>query len=346
MKCPALFLHPSDSGTPVLGRSIEPVLARVDSTRTEERVKALPKGVVVRVDALSCNYRDRSLILSGTGAPESGLTPFGSEFAGTVLAVGPGCRLRPGERVMSCSSYPPEPGAGPAGVVTNVASQGVLLLHESQLLEVPELMSTEQAAAFGLCHQTAVAIVRRSGAGRGARVLVTAATSSTSVAIRRILGAHGVETWVQSSKKSIDLLPGEHRWSSAEAADVKSPRSGFTHVLDPFCDLNLPLVLPLMAMGGSYVTCGLLHQHPDMEHPRTTWDPQSLIATLITGNLSVTGNCLGTKEDLLTALELARDRRLPLDHPPIHDRHHASEFLHEAFTSRSRTGKVVLSLAA
>lgn len=346
MKCPAVFLRPSGSGTPVLGRPLQPVLARVDSAGIEERVRTLPKGVVVRVDALSCNYRDRSLILSGTGAPEADLTPFGSELAGTVLATGPACTLRPGERVMSCSSYPPVPGAGPAGVVTNIASQGVLLLHESQLLKVPELMSTEQAAAFGLCHQTAVAMVRRSGAGDRARVLVTAATSSTSVAIRQVLGARGVETWVQSSKERIDLLPGEQRWPSAEVAGLEPPGTGFTHVLDPFCDLNLPRVLPLMAIGGSYVTCGLLHQHPVMERPSTTWDPQSLIATLITGNLSVTGNCLGTKEDLLTALELVRDGRLPIDQPPTHDRLHTSDFIHEAFTSRNRTGKVVLSLAA
>ena len=57
------------------------------------------------------------------------------------------------------------------------------------------------------------------------------------------------------------------------------------------------------------------------------------------------GNCLGTREDLLHALDLARAGSIPLDPSAIHPRDDIDDFLLEAFGSRERSGKVVLSLS-
>lgn len=352
MKCPAVFLTGTDTaGISLYGREIRAVPVQVESRRLEDRVLSLSGKVVVRVDALSCNYRDRSLILQGTDpqavhrgpANEPSLTAFGSEFCGTVLAASPDCRLTPGQRVMACSAYPEAAEGAAPGVVTNTASRGVLLVHESQLVAAPSWMTTPQAAAFGLCHQTAAAMIRRSGVGPQSQVLVTAATSSTSMAVRHQLQAIGASCWVVSSKPDTPLLPNERRHPGLE--DPAATEIRVSHVIDPFCDLNLAGAVASLEMAGTYITCGMLHQHPLMDGVGSCGSPGELIARIITANLTLMGNCLGTREDLLHALDLARAGSIPLDPSAIHPRDDIDDFLLEAFGSRERSGKVVLSLS-
>lgn len=353
MKCPAVFLTSTDTaGISLYGREIRAVPVQVESRRLEDRVLTLSGKVVVRVDALSCNYRDRSLILQGTSPQtadlglggESSLTAFGSEFCGTVLSTSPHSCFTPGQRVMSCSAYPEASEGAAPGVVTNTASRGVLLVHESQLLAVPPWMTTPQAAAFGLCQQTAAAMIRRSGVSPRSRVLVTAATSSTSTAIRQQLHAIGASCWVVSSKQDVALLPNERKHPGLE--DPAAATIRVSHVLDPFCDLNLAGAITSLDMEGTYITCGMLHQHPLMDGAASRTSPAEIIARIITANLTLMGNCLGTREDLLHALDLAKAGSIPLDPTDIHPQDNIDDFLLEAFGSRERSGKIVLTLSS
>ena len=204
-------------------------------------------------------------------------------------------------------------------------------------------MTTPQAAAFGLCHQTAAAMIRRSGVGPQSQVLVTAATSSTSMAVRHQLQAIGASCWVVSSKPDTPLLPNERRHPGLE--DPAATGIRVSHVIDPFCDLNLAGAVASLDMAGTYITCGMLHQHPLMDGVGSCGSPGELIARIITANLTLMGNCLGTREDLLHALDLARAGSIPLDPSAIHPRDDIDDFLLEAFGSRERSGKVVLSLS-
>src|SRR5689334_2149140 len=70
--------------------------------------------VLVRTAAFSLNYRDKAYLLGllGTLAPGE-VRPVGSEFVGTIVAIGDGIEsYAPGDRVIANASYP---FAGPPG---------------------------------------------------------------------------------------------------------------------------------------------------------------------------------------------------------------------------------------
>ena len=146
-----------------------------------------------------------------------------------------------------------------------------------------------------------------------------------------------------SSKPDTPLLPNERRHPGLE--DPAATEIRVSHVIDPFCDLNLAGAVASLEMAGTYITCGMLHQHPLMDGVGSCGSPGELIARIITANLTLMGNCLGTREDLLHALDLARAESIPLDPSAIHPRDDIDDFLLEAFGSRERSGKVVLSLS-
>lgn len=316
------------------------------------------REVVVRVLAFSCNYRDKSwsLHLAGEAEKHHRSFAFGSDFAGEVVAVGRKVTgFAPGDRVIGNNDYP-----SGGGLATQEASAGTLRLPAEHLVKIPTTMNLAAAASFGVSAQTAYGMVRRSEllqAPGNTRVLVTAGTSSTSLAV---LGAiRGVaadvttiSTSMQKSERLRALQPGNiltvsrEKYSENLRAALESDaqaRGPFTHVFDPFCDIHFPLVLEHMAMDGRYVTCGFFRQHnsyPEIENVdhRRAW--QALIA----GNLIIRGNCLGSRADLETALaeHAAGVFTIPLDSHYSFDR--PAEFLLRTYGEPQKFGKVVCRL--
>ncbi|PPH25531.1 quinone oxidoreductase family protein [Rathayibacter toxicus] len=253
----------------------------------DERRLAHADQVLVRVDAFSCNYRDKSLIVDAALRleAEESLAPahFGSEFVGRVVACGASVtRWRAGDRVMPDAAYPGLGGTNsPAGIVTNVASCGWVRTREDRLALVPEQMPMEVAAAYSLGAQTSASMIRRAEVKPGDRVLVTSARSNTSLFLVTALNELGAvvvalstTAWTEEERLFItpafltepDQFPPPPMWDPSEGFDV---------VMDPFFDLNLTRSVVSLRKGGRYVTCGMQRQHPSFparERPRVPID--------------------------------------------------------------------------
>lgn len=328
--------------------------------------------VIVRVDAMSCNFRDKSIMmLHAEQMDRNPRLPYafiGSEFGGTVVAVGSQVtRWSPGDQVLPDAQYPDPPAAGVRpGIVTNHAGAGWLRVHESKLLRRPPGMSAVQAAGFSLGAQTSMSMVRKAGIGPEDRVLVTSARANTSRFLLAALRSTGAKRWAASTSE----------WSESEHAELhgatllrsrKAPESlfrpedieevmgqgGFTVVLDPFFDLHVERVMDLLAIGGRYVTCGLQGQHPGFAERADVQEGgadgmTSLDRVLLQAmmkNISLIGNCIGTSADLHAALCLFGRGEMNPPHDTTFRAGDGAGFLRRTYVDPGRQGKVIMEYA-
>lgn len=316
------------------------------------------RRVLVRVRAFSCNFRDRAQIVKvARTRPHHRFYVIGSEFAGQVVAVGPEVtRVRVGDRVMGDNSWPNlEPEGWRRGVPTNHASREYLVLREEKLARIPDRMPDEMAAAFSIGAQTAYAMVARLDLCEGSHVLVTAARSVTSqftiAALRRHgLAVHavtssdpppqrlrelGVERIYQVERGTADFLAYDEIALAAEALD------GFDAVVDPFFDLHLRRVLPVLARGGCYITCGFFTQSQDdlCRVPATDFLEVMQIAML--RNVQLMGHCTGSTVDLQRALIDYEAGHIPVPLDSVFRAGDLRAYIERSFTSRERCGKAV-----
>ncbi|MCC7054315.1 MAG: zinc-binding alcohol dehydrogenase family protein [Gemmatimonadaceae bacterium] len=324
--------------------------------------------VLVRVRGFSCNYRDRRRVLQmSTIGPAAHFLVIGSEFAGEVVAVGDAVRtLAPGMRVLGDNHYPADhPPAGRVGVPSNRASAEYLVLREDQLCRVPTGMSDAEASAFSIGAQTAYSMVRKMGARRGQAVLVTAARSNTSLFLIAALHAAGVRVVATTTAPGATAALAAHGASrvvtlpaaphDAEGLDAlreeAAAHGGFAAVADPFFDLHLCRLLPLLAPSGRYVTCGFHGQHDALAAPTSTVDYGVALQVAMLKNVAIIGNCAGVHADLTEALADWEAGRLPVlldrvlrtareDSDPARAAV-AAEFVSRSFDAPARLGKVV-----
>jgi NADPH:quinone reductase-like Zn-dependent oxidoreductase len=331
-----------------VGESPQPVF--------DERRLVNSDYVLLQIDAFSCNYRDRSLIVESASkllhAPSAVPGYFGSEFAGTIVACGASVkRWRIGDRVLPNSAYPQSGTLEEAsGIVTNHASSGWLRVHQSRLARIPDAMTTDMAASFSLGAQTAASMIRRAEIGSAEKVLVTSARSNTSLFLIAALNRLGVEVIGTSSSS----------WSDYEKAFIgpcsitdlpslvnnyQNPlKTKFDVIFDPFYDVNMAESIGLLRIGGRYVTCGMQNQHRLFTGSTDMVDGEFSAAmfSVISKNLSLIGNCIGTSEDLECALDeyVVDADPVPIDSVFTPDK--GGEFLDRVFNTRERFGKVVM----
>src|SRR2546429_3339649 len=143
----------------------------------------LPGQVLIDVEAIGCNFPD-ILIVQGRYQKKPPL-PFspGAEVAGIVRDVGPGVtQVGVGERVFALMDW----GA--------YAEQAVA--DESHAYALPDFMTFEEGAAFGLAYQTAwCGLVHRAALRRGETLLVHGAAARgprAAAQLRRARRARGV----------------------------------------------------------------------------------------------------------------------------------------------------------
>jgi len=374
-----LALTPQNLPTPVPGLAITGDVSVgsytvttgvLDIGRIEFDPVAYPNSVLIRVDALTCNYRDKAIVLSeldrlaASDVDTQQVTFLGSEFCGTVIAIGVQvARVAEGDRVIPNAQFPDAPAEGVIpGIATNHASVGWLILHESKLVTVPDAIPTTIAAGLSLGCQTAHSMVRKGCISTDDRVLVTSARSATSLFVISMLKATGARVWATSTSPwtddekstlpdNVTLVPvvhGEHFPNDAVARDIVSS-GGVNVVFDPFFDLHLASAVTLMSQHGRYISCGRVRQHPALDEGiRDTVSEHVLNADyifnmMIVKNLSIIGNCLGSKDDLLEALDMVSDGRItppPVDSVFGPDEGH--RFLERSFSRSNRLGNSVL----
>jgi NADPH:quinone reductase-like Zn-dependent oxidoreductase len=320
------------------------------------------RGVLVRVRAVSCNYRDKGIISWLRAVPASRFVPIGSEFCGEVAAVGERVDgLAPGDRVMADLHYEGRAAGADgvrAGVPTNHASKELQLFHERQLRRVPAAMPDAEAAAFALNAQTAYSMVRRLDPAPGARVLVTSATSNTSLFVLGALRARGVRAYATTtSERGAERLRalgvervaivGRRRdafQGDAELGALARDVGGFDHVFDPFFDLHLARAVELLEPFGSYVTCGCAGQTAHAASVSGVDAPlpmQDVMTRAIVKNLTLVGNCIGLRGDLEAAVRDYEAGRLAPVVDSVFTADDVAPFLDRTFNDPARFGKVV-----
>ena len=314
--------------------------------------------ILIKVLAFSCNYRDKGLLLNNVQLLESGtreFLPFGSEFCGEILAVGKEVEgLKPGDRVMGNNAYPDSGVEGVLpGVATNFASLGYLRLHMAKVVLVPEYFSDEAAAAFSIGAQTAAGMIRASGIlNTGGIPLVFSARSATSLFLIRQLNYYGlpplcVTSSVWSEEEIKQILPAKLVEEFYSLRKWNSYRNYFTHVFDPFFDMNIDIANTILKQGGTYMTCGFKNQHPLLSSSSPTEiEPKvrSALALSIPKLLSLRGHCLGTDNDLRFSLEHSSESMFAPIIDSVYGPTDGILFLTKSFADPARFGKVVMKL--
>jgi NADPH:quinone reductase-like Zn-dependent oxidoreductase len=319
------------------------------------------RSVLVNVKAFSCNYRDRAFFYTMQAVAGARFIAVGSEFAGEVAAVGSAVTaLRPGDRVMSNQAYTGHTRDADGvmeGVVTNHASKEFQIVHENKLTRIPAAMSDDVAAGFGLNAQTAYSMIRRLEVAPGAKILVTAATSNTSLAVISALGrlpvrVHASTTSPQFTDRiralgvedvvALERAPARDRDGLRAHADRLG---GFDAVVDPFFDLHLESVVEVLRPCGKYITCGLAGQTPNAAKAAGAANGHQLEKVLVAAigkNLTLFGNCLGVRADLERALsDYAAGSASVVVDSAFAGSDQVRPFLDRTFNDRRRFGKVV-----
>ena len=155
--------------------------------------------VVIEVRAIGCNFPD-ILIIQGKyqHRPELPFSP-GCEVAGIVRGIGAGVtEVGLGERVFATMAW-----GGYAEVVA---------VDQRHVYALPDFMTFEEGAVFGLAYQTAwCGLVHRAGLRRGETLLVHAAAGGTGLAavqLGRALGARVIATAGSAAKLEVARANG------------------------------------------------------------------------------------------------------------------------------------------
>lgn len=177
---------------------------------TDEIPQPGPNEVLVRVKAISLNFRDKIIIEGGMG---NGMPlPFtpGSDMAGVVEAVGPGTtRFSPGERVMS-TFFPDwidgklhNNARNPRYDTTGYAFQGVLaeyvVMNEAWLVKSPQSLSDAEASTLVCAGLTAWFALIERGSLRAGETLLVQGTGGVALFALQIGKAVGAEVFITSS---------------------------------------------------------------------------------------------------------------------------------------------------
>lgn len=317
--------------------------------------------ILVKKLAFSCNYRDIGTMhnmyetcLKQSNVSSLFIAPFGSEFSAEIIEVGNKVKdLFPGDRVIPDGTYPVREDNLIGGLPTNYASQRYEILHEKQVMKIPPDMDVVKAAAFTIGGQTIYSMLRKLGIQAGGKVLVLSATSNTSLAALRALQNYDVEVYALTtrpeSREMLLQLGADVVLESILLPENKTrdffieEKLAFNYVIDPFFDLHLPALLPYIDFNGKYVTCGYYRQHeffPVVE-PNASIPFQSVFRTLILKNITVIGNCLGRKEDLVHALEDYQKGTFDILIDSVFTGNQILEFLNRSFNDQQRFGKVI-----
>ncbi|MEC5144654.1 zinc-binding alcohol dehydrogenase family protein [Chitinophaga sp. 212800010-3] len=314
--------------------------------------------VLVQKKAFSCNYRDIAyMILAQQKINEAGkeikFRPIGSEFCGVVVETGNDVtHLKKGDRVIPNAFYPsPHPKVA-AGVATNCASNEYEIFHAEKLVSIPNVMQDEIGAAFTIGAQTAYAMIDRLQINENGRILITGVNSSTSLFVlnmlhglgfRNISGICRNDQFIPRLRalglNNIFLIPAQSKDSLIDIPAIREDiiRHGrFDYVIDPFADSNLLKCLSVMAMNGKYIYCGISDQVKFSEQIINS----SHFQHILTANISIIGNCLGSSEHLEKSIKLFEQQKLPvlLDEVIEND---IARFFERSFVARDKFGKVV-----
>lgn len=331
----------------------------VDQLQFEDRPIPEPGPMQVRVKmaAIGVNHLD-TWVRRGVPGHRFPLPLIpGSDGAGTVHAVGPGVTtVQPGDPVVllpgvSCgaceSCLRGDDNLCPRYLILGESTDGCcaeyVVVPETNVCHKPERLSMAEAATIPLVFQTAWAmLVSRARLAAGETVLIHAGGSgvgSAAVQIARFVGARVLTTAGSEEKCRRALALGaDHAipYQSEDFVDAVralTGRRGVDVVFEHVGAATFGGSIKVLARGGRLVTCGAT----------TGGQVPISLHQLFFKNLTLIGNTLGRKGDLLTVLKLVGQGRLQ----PVLDRVLPMVQVREAHRHLERRdlfGKVVLEL--
>lgn len=230
-----------------------------------------PGEALVRIDAVSLNYRDIAMLDGELAAPSGPPVP-GSDIAGEVVAVGPlVTRVAVGDRVIDADNTdwidgrPPQD-ANAVPVLGRLAEFAVI--PAAQLVRAPASLEAAGASTLPVAGSTAwFALVEEGGLHAG-QTIVVQGTGGVSLFALQLAHAHGARVIVTSSSdiklKRALALGADHvinrvlepEWQRT-VLEITGGR-GADHVLEMAGGDNLARSLEAVALGGRVSLIGLL----------------------------------------------------------------------------------------
>jgi len=235
------------------------------------------------------------------------------------------------------------PGYGIFGESRDGACADLVVAPDVNVMPLPDGLSWEEGAAFGLVFQTAWnMIVRKGRVQPGERVLIHAAGSGVGTAALQI--AHMLGARILATAGSEEKLEGARRLGALHALDYRNEDwhtqvrdltsgQGVDLVIDSVGQATFGPSLRLLAKGGRYVTCGAT----------SGFELAADFRLVFFRNLEILGSTMGRKGDLRRIAKLMESERLR----PVIDRVLPLEQVadaHRVLEARAAFGKVVLEL--
>ncbi|MFD5751093.1 hypothetical protein [Streptomyces sp. NPDC127033] len=278
---------------------------------------------LIRIRSFSLGGEDAT----GLGGPGSGPDPgtwreFGSDFVADVLAVGSAVTtVAPGDRAVPVLRWPPaRPDTVSELVPPDTASREVQRIHSARLLRLPAGIPDAAAACLPTAATTGYAMVRRAALTSGDSVLVTAATSPTSLVAVRAAVLRGAEVYALTSTALdgaaaavLRTMGAVRCFSFTDSADLRELSAlarklrGFDAVVDPLWAAHFPTAVKLLGFDGRYVAG---HSALAGRDGGTDWNAAA--SSLVSKNAEFTGQRLGERADLAAAVEDCRAGRLDI----------------------------------
>lgn len=327
-------------------------LIHIPDTEFNENSDEYNDIVLVRKKGFSLNYRDFGIIENAwkklQKTDQDTYYPIGSEFCGEVVKIGKNVtNLKVGDYVIADCSYPLAPFNAPPGIPSNHASKELEVFYKGKLTTIPEGIPVEQAAGMSIGAQTSMSMIRKADIKEGDNVLVTSVTSNTSLIILNFLrdkncNVYGLSYSGENTEKVKELFPFIKNIFNFKEQDIPKNLL-FNAVLDPFSDTHIVALQRNLNLEANYVTCGMFNQSSEKMQKKEAYTNISyLMSLLISKNISIKANCLGSSEDLKNAIELLNnntDCNIPVDSVFNNDED-INLFLDKSFLKTKKTGKV------
>ena len=329
-----------------------PSEARFGLRMNEEQAPELgPRDVLVRIEAVSLNYRDLLIMRRQLGQVRDGLIPL-SDGAGVVAAVGAEVtRWRQGDRVapIFCRDWsggPYREAYGPSalggGDCDGVLTDSIAMPEES-LVRIPDVLSFEQAATLPCAALTAwQALVVRGGLKSGDTVLVqgTGGVALFGLQIATALGAKVIVLSSSDEKRERASRLGawatvNYRATPEWDVEVRKLTEGLgvTHLLELGGPDTFDRSLRAVRAGGHIAQIGVF----------TGFGPQSNLIRLQMINANINGINVGSGEHFEAMNQFIVEHRIA----PVIDRVFTFgdvEAAYDHLASGRHFGKVVIKL--
>ena len=334
---------------------LHPSTAGLDLVMVDVAVPEIgPKEVVVKVHAVSLNYRDL-LMREGKSASsaKAGHTVPCSDGAGEVLAIGAEVTcVQVGDRVAGCfftdwidGRFDMRYHQGALGGSASGMLAEQVVLPEHALVTIPEGMSYQQAACFPCAGLTAwYAMVERGGLQEGDSVLLLG-TGGVSIFALQIAAAKGAIVIITSSSdakleraKGMGATHGiNYKTSQAWEKEVwqLTEKRGVDHVVEVGGPGTLGKSMVAVAAGGHIALIGVL---TGFEAPDESLFP------LVAKNVQFNGIYVGHRTAFERLLVFAKEKEIE----PMIDRVFAYKEASAAYdhlASGTHFGKIVVQVA-